>query len=81
VLHGSERQFFPRSEVPAPVPDSVTRQDLPAAFDTLPRAYRALQSMLNAAMAQSGRVGTELADYLKASPELAHWLSRWRAQS
>jgi hypothetical protein len=81
VLHGSERQFFPRSEVPAPVPDSVTRQDLPAAFDTLPRAYRALQSMLNAAMAQSGRVGTELADYLKASPELAHWLSRWQAQS
>ena len=45
------------------------------------RAYRALQSMLNAAMAQSGRAGTELADYLKASPELAHWLSRWQAQS
>ena len=44
------------------------------------RAYRALQSMLNAAMAQSGRAGTELADYLKASPELAHWLARWQAE-
>jgi hypothetical protein len=125
VLHGSERQFFPRSEVPAPVPDSVTRQDLPAAFDTLQhsvkhlgqlmenlcdvadmadelivaeketgdfaedrltrvhheaRAYRALQSMLNAAMAQSSRVGTELAGYLKASPELAYWLKRRRTR-
>jgi hypothetical protein len=37
--------------------------------------------MLNAAMAQSGRAGTELADYLKASPELAHCLSRWQVQS
>jgi hypothetical protein len=124
VLHGSERQFFPRSEVPVPVPDSVTRQDRPAAFDTLQhsvkhlgqlmknlcdvadmadelivaeketgdfaedrltrvhheaRANRALQSILNAAKAQSGRVGTEFAGYLKASPELAYWLKRWQA--
>jgi hypothetical protein len=35
--------------------------------------------MLNAAMAQSGRVGTELTGYLKASPELAYWLKRWQA--
>jgi hypothetical protein len=43
------------------------------------RANRALQSILNAAKAQSGRVGTELAGYLKASPELAYWLKRWQA--
>jgi hypothetical protein len=31
-------------------------------------------------MAQSGRVGTELADFLKASPALAYWLARWQAE-
>jgi hypothetical protein len=38
-----------------------------------------LQPILNATMQQSARVRTELADYLKASPELAHWLARWQA--
>jgi hypothetical protein len=42
------------------------------------RAYRALQPIINAAMAQSGQMGAELADYLNASPSLAHWLARWQ---
>jgi hypothetical protein len=42
------------------------------------RAYRLLQPIITAAMAQSGRVGTELADYLKASPSLGYWLARWQ---
>jgi hypothetical protein len=45
------------------------------------RAYRALQPILNAAIRQSGQVGTELADYLKDSPSLAYWLKRWQADT
>jgi hypothetical protein len=29
---------------------------------------------------QSGQVEEGLADYLKASPELAHYLARWQSQ-
>jgi hypothetical protein len=122
---GSERQFFPRSEVPTPVPSKGERLDGPAAFDLLQnaakqldrllenmadvadmagelieagekadaetvhrcrerceaRAYRALQPILNAAIRQSGQVGTELADYLKESPALAYWLARWQREA
>jgi ATP phosphoribosyltransferase regulatory subunit HisZ len=45
------------------------------------RAYRALQPFLNAAIRQGGQVGTELADYLKASPSLAYWLARWQGKA
>jgi hypothetical protein len=48
VLHGSERQFFPRSEVPAPVPSAVVRQDQPAAFDLLQHGVKALDNALQA---------------------------------
>jgi hypothetical protein len=41
---------------------------------------QSLQPILNAAMRQSGQVDIELADYLKTSPSLAHWLSRWQAE-
>lgn len=34
ILHG-ERPFFPRSEVPVPIPTNAERIDGPAAFDTL----------------------------------------------
>ena len=47
VLHG-ERQFFPRSEVPKPIPNDVIRQDQPAAFDLLQHGVRALDSTLQA---------------------------------
>jgi hypothetical protein len=47
VLHG-ERQFFPRSEVPMPVPSSVVRQDQPSAFDLLQHGVRALDNALQA---------------------------------
>jgi hypothetical protein len=53
--------------------DSLTRVHHEA------RAYRALQPILNTAMRQSGKVATDLADYLKASPALAYWLARWQA--
>jgi hypothetical protein len=43
------------------------------------RAYRTLQPILNAAMSQSGEVGTDLAAYLKTSPSLAYWLKHWQA--
>jgi hypothetical protein len=38
-----------------------------------------LQPILNAAIEQSFRVETELADFLKASPVLARYLARWQA--
>ncbi len=47
VLHG-ERQFFPRSEVPRPVPSSVVRQDQPSAFDLLQHGVKALDNALQA---------------------------------
>ena len=120
VLHG-ERQFFPRSEIPVPIPSEAERVTGPDAFDILQhaakrldqlltnlcdvtdmadelavaeekggalspearcdieaRAYRSLQPIINAAMAQSGQVEAGLADYLKASPSLGYWLSRWQ---
>jgi hypothetical protein len=43
------------------------------------RAYTTLQPILNAALAQSARVETELADFLKASPVLARYLARWQS--
>jgi hypothetical protein len=43
------------------------------------RAYTTLQPILNAAIEQSARVETELADFLKASPVLARYLARWQA--
>jgi hypothetical protein len=122
VLH-NERQFFPRSEVPMPVPNSVIRQDQPAAFDLLQhgvkaldnarqamanvteliddvddadkrsdndkyldrryrkaQAYEALDHLLTTALDKSATLRSRLADYHKASPELAHWLSRWQAE-
>ena len=124
ILYGSEREFYPRSEVPVPIPSKAERIDRPAAFETLQhsttdlrqlienmcdvidmadelivaekkmgdlkadarveieaRAYRSLQPILNAAMRQSGQVDTELADYLKQSPSLAHWLKLWQADT
>ena len=39
------------------------------------RAYTTLQPILNAALAQSARVETELADFLKTSPVLARYLA------
>ena len=103
VLHG-ERQFFPRSEVPTPVPSGIIRQDQPAAFDLLQHGVKALDNALQA-MAniteliddvddadkrsdndkyldrryRKAQARSHLADYHKASPELAHWLSRWQA--
>ena len=47
VLHG-ERQFFPRSEVPMPIPSSVIRQDQPSAFDLLQHGVKALNNALQA---------------------------------
>jgi hypothetical protein len=48
---------------------------------TLPgsRLYTTLQPILNAAIEQSARVETELADFLKASPVLARYLAHWQA--
>jgi hypothetical protein len=43
---GSERQFFPRSEVPTPVPSKGERLDGPAAFDLLQNAAKQLDRLL-----------------------------------
>jgi hypothetical protein len=118
VLHG-ERQFFPRSEVPTPIPSSVVRQDQPAAFDLLQhgvkaldnalqamanvieliddvddadkrsdndkyldrryrkaQAYEALDHLLTTALDKSATLQRRVADYHKASPELAHFRLR-----
>jgi hypothetical protein len=122
VLYG-DRRFFPRSEVPMPIPSSVVRQDQPAAFDLLQhgvkaldnalqamanvteliddveeadkrsdndkyldrryrkaQAYEALDHLLTTALDRSATLQSRLADYHKASPELAHWLARWQSE-
>jgi hypothetical protein len=43
------------------------------------RAYKTLQPILDATIRQSAQIETELADFLKASPALAHDVARWQA--
>jgi hypothetical protein len=43
------------------------------------RAYKTLQPILNATIQQISWVETELANFLKASPTLAHHVARWQA--
>jgi len=43
------------------------------------QAYEALDHLLTMALDKSAALRSRLADYHKASPELAHWLSRWQA--
>jgi hypothetical protein len=42
-------------------------------------AYEALDHLLTTALDKGETLQRRLADYHKASPELAHWLSRWQA--
>ena len=42
-------------------------------------AFKTLQPMLNATIRQISWVETELANFLKASPTLAHHVARWQA--
>ena len=43
------------------------------------RAYRAIQPIINAAMAQGVEVESRMTAFLKESPELARNLARWQA--
>ncbi len=43
------------------------------------RAYKTLQPILYATIRQSAWVETELANFLKASPTLAHHVACWQA--
>jgi len=43
------------------------------------RAYKTLQPLLYAASRQNAQVEADLADFLKASPTLAHHVARWQA--
>src|SRR5262249_9600026 len=45
---GRGEEFFPRSEVPVPVPSKAVRLDSPAAFDSLQVAVKALDDALKA---------------------------------
>jgi hypothetical protein len=45
VLHG-ERQFFPRSEVPVPIPSEAERINGPDAFDVLQHAAKRLDELI-----------------------------------
>jgi hypothetical protein len=45
------------------------------------QAYEALDHLLTTAIDKSLTLQSRLTDYLKASPELTHWLSCWQAQS
>src|SRR5260370_3522763 len=45
-----------------------------------PHAYDALDHLLTMALDKSATLQSRLADYHKASPELAHWLARWQAE-
>jgi hypothetical protein len=42
-------------------------------------AYRSLDELLTTALRKQGTVREALADFHKASPELAFWLKRWQA--
>jgi hypothetical protein len=44
------------------------------------RAYRVLDTIVTAALRQSGIVEQQLADFLAASPTLARYLARWQAE-
>jgi hypothetical protein len=46
VVYGGERQFFPRSEVPTPVPGEAERINGPAAFDVLQHRVKALDQLI-----------------------------------
>lgn len=43
-------------------------------------AYEALDHLLTTALNKSATLQSRVADYLKASPELTHWLARWQAE-
>ena len=43
------------------------------------KAYEALDHLLTTTLDKSATLRSRLADYLKTSPELAHWLARWQA--
>jgi hypothetical protein len=45
------------------------------------RAYRVLDTIVTAALRQSGTVETQLADFLETSPKLARYLARWQADN
>jgi hypothetical protein len=45
------------------------------------QAYEALDHLLTTAIDKSETLQRRLADYHKASPELAHWLARWQADN
>jgi hypothetical protein len=45
------------------------------------RAYRVLDTIVTAALRQSGTVETQLADFLAASPTLARHLARWQSDN
>ena len=42
-------------------------------------AYEALDHLLTTALDKSSTLRSRLDEYLKASPELAHWLARWQS--
>jgi hypothetical protein len=44
------------------------------------RAYRVLDTIVTAALRQSGTVEQQLADFLAASPKLARYLARWQSE-
>jgi hypothetical protein len=45
------------------------------------RAYRVLDTIVTAALQQSGTVETQLAAFLATSPKLAHYLARWQSEA
>jgi hypothetical protein len=44
------------------------------------RAYRVLETIVTAALRQSGTVERQMTDFLAASPDLARYLARWQAE-
>jgi len=68
VLHG-ERQFFPRSEVPVPVPSEAERISGPAAFDTLQHAAKRLDQLI-ANLCEVTDMADELAESEKKTGSL-----------
>jgi hypothetical protein len=79
-VFGSQRALI---ELIDDVDDADKRSDNDKYLDRRYRkakAYEALDHPLTTTLDKSATLQNRVPDYLKASPELANWLSRWQAE-
>jgi hypothetical protein len=84
VLDNSLQAMANVTELIDDVDDADKRSDNDKYLDRRYRkaqAYEALDHLLTTALDKSATLQSRLADYHKASPELAHYLARWQADN